>query len=89
MTPTHTTITGPEAEIDPGEPRGALAEFYRAFNGRGLALMHQSWDSTGEASMDNPLGKIRRGWAEISATYERLLGGAGTVQVDFCLEVIC
>jgi hypothetical protein len=61
MITTHTPITGQEAQIDPGEPRGALAEFYRTFKVRDLALMQQNWDSTGEASMDNPLGKIRRG----------------------------
>lgn len=53
-------ITGKENPIDPRVPEGALAEFYRAFNSRYLVLMAQNWDDSEEASMDNPLGGIRR-----------------------------
>jgi hypothetical protein len=75
-------ITGREG-ASPTTPRGALSEFYRAFNGRDLALMAQNWLSTEEASMDNPLGGIKRGWNEISRVYERIFSGAATVTVEF------
>ena len=83
MSPSETPITGLEPVIDPDLPEGALAEFYKAFNGRDLLLMRQNWDATDEASMDNPLGGIRRGWTEISPTYERLFNGAARVEVEF------
>ncbi len=76
-------ITGKEDRIDPSEPQGALAEFYRAFNNRDLVLMAQNWDDTAEASMDNPLGGIRRGWNEIRDVYERIFMGEARVQVEF------
>ncbi|HET8696700.1 MAG TPA: nuclear transport factor 2 family protein [Gammaproteobacteria bacterium] len=75
-------ITGKEA-ASPTTPLGALSEFYRAFNGRDLALMSQNWLPTEEASMDNPLGGIKRGWNEIRPVYERLFHGAATVTVEF------
>jgi ketosteroid isomerase-like protein len=78
-----TPITGYEDRDDPQEPVGALAEFYRAFNGRDLALMECNWDSSDEASMDNPLGAIRRGWNEIRKVYERIFSIKATVKVEF------
>jgi ketosteroid isomerase-like protein len=65
------------------ELRQALDDFYRAFNGRDLELMARNWHTAGEISMDNPLGGISRGWAEIEAVYRRLFGGAGRVTVEF------
>jgi limonene-1,2-epoxide hydrolase len=50
----------------------ALAEFYRALNARDLELMAQSWWTTDEASMANPLGGVVRGWDKISAIYARM-----------------
>jgi hypothetical protein len=44
-----------------------LAEFYRAFNTRDLALMERNWISSDEASMDNPLGGSTR--PSLSATF--------------------
>jgi ketosteroid isomerase-like protein len=86
--PVLTPITGYEDRDDPQEPVGALAEFYRAFNGRDLALMERNWDSSDEASMDNPLGGIRRGWNEIRKVYERIFSGKATVKVEFYDYVI-
>ena len=54
-------ITRNEVALDPSTPRGALAEFYRGFNGRDLALMEKNWLNSAEVSMDNPLGGARRG----------------------------
>lgn len=64
-------------------PVGALNEFYRAFNGRDLALMKQNWEQSQEAAMDNPLGGIKRGWSEIEPVYERIFAGEATVRVEF------
>ncbi len=80
--PIQTPVTG--AEYAPAdEPFAALAGFYRAFNGRDLALMEQNWDIGEDVSMDNPLGGIRRGWAEIRTVYERIFGAQASVRVEF------
>jgi len=76
-------VTGREDPIDQREPFGALSEFYRAFNGRDLALMERNWISSDEASMANPLGGIRRGWADIRELYERVFHGSPTFSVEF------
>ncbi len=83
ISPIQIPVTGTEDPIDPREPAGALAEFYRAFNSRDLALMERNWDSSDDASMDNPLGGIRRSWAEIRHVYERVFEGDATVKVEF------
>lgn len=63
-------------------PFGALSEFYRAFNNRNLDLMRRNWHSE-ECVLDNPLGGIRRGWAEIEPLYQRLFSGEARVKVVF------
>jgi ketosteroid isomerase-like protein len=68
---------------EPTEPRGALGEFYRAFNGRDLALMQSNWEQSDDAVMNNPLGGIKRGWPEIRSVYERIFAGRAKVQVEF------
>jgi ketosteroid isomerase-like protein len=50
---------------------------------RDIALMERNWDNTDEAAMDNPLGGIKRGWAEIRSVYERLFGGGNRYQFEF------
>lgn len=72
MTPTQEPVTGREEIVDLSQPRGALTQFYRALNGRNLALMEQNWANSQEAVMDNPLGGIKRGWPEIRSIYARL-----------------
>jgi ketosteroid isomerase-like protein len=62
---------------------GALAEFYRAFNTRDLALMEHNWYRSSEASMDNPLGGIKRGWDEIRSVYQRIFTSKASVHVEF------
>lgn len=76
-------ITGHEAAIDSREPLAALSQFYRALNTRDLALMEQNWDPTEEAAMDNPLGGINRGWAEIRPVYESLFASPGRYRFEF------
>ncbi|HEY1605860.1 MAG TPA: nuclear transport factor 2 family protein [Allosphingosinicella sp.] len=80
--PQQEPVTGREAS-DPATPLGALAEFYRAFNGRDLGLMARNWLDTDEAAMDNPLGGIKRGWDEIREVYRRVFSGSATVMVEF------
>ena len=82
MQPTGEPITGRE-DISPSVPRGALAQFYRAFNGRDLSLMAENWLDSDEASMDNPLGGVRRGWTQISPVYQRIFSSPATVSVEF------
>ena len=75
-------MTGREAEPATA-PLGALAEFYRAFNGRDIALMEQNWLPSAEAVMSNPLGGMMRGWTAIRGVYQRLFGGDARVTVEF------
>lgn len=81
--PVQEPITGNEELTDPREPLQALAEFYRDLNSRDMALMEQNWDNTQQAAMDNPLGEIRRGWAEIKPVYERLFRVDGAYHFEF------
>jgi ketosteroid isomerase-like protein len=81
MPPASHPITGAEC-AKPGTPLGALSEFYRAFNGRDLALMRKNWHPE-ECVLDNPLGGIRRGWSEIEPLYVRLFAGTAQVHVVF------
>jgi len=76
-------ITGSENPDGlPGEMR-ALVGFYNAFNKRDMALMAENWAHTDDASMDNPLGGIKRGWDDIRAVYERIFTGGAKVYVEF------
>ena len=81
--PVGKAITGNEQPADLREPRYALAQFYRALNTRDMTLMEQNWDDTDETAMDNPLGGIKRGWAEIRPVYERLFRHDGAYQFEF------
>ena len=74
-------ITGAECAT-PDTPLGALSGFYRAFNNRNLELMRENWHAE-ECVLDNPLGGIRRGWAEIEPLYASLFNGPARVQVVF------
>jgi ketosteroid isomerase-like protein len=78
-----TPITGQEPLGELHEPIQALAQFYRAFNSRDLALMEENWEPSDDAAMDNPVGGIKRGWSEIRSVYERVFQSAGRVQVEF------
>lgn len=80
MKPQQIAITGREMIADGNLPERALSDFYRAFNDRDLGAMAENWSQSDEASMDNPLGGIKRGWEEIRAVYERLFGGPARVR---------
>lgn len=81
MGPVTQPIAGVEY-AEAGTPFGALSEFYRAFNNRNLDLMRRNWHPE-ECVLDNPLGGIRRGWAEIEPLYARLFEGQARVKVVF------
>jgi ketosteroid isomerase-like protein len=83
LTPIQQPVTGHEDFGDLSQPQQALAQFYKAINSRDLALMEQNWDSSPEAAMDNPLGGIKRGWAEIRQTYERLFSTRAAYSFEF------
>jgi SnoaL-like domain len=76
-------VTGQEQIPNFSDPLAALAQFYRALNSRDLELMKQNWDSSDEAVMDNPLGGIKRGWAEIGEIYRRLFASPKPYRFEF------
>lgn len=76
-------ITGLEDLGDLSRPEQAVAQFYRAFNGRDLPGLAESWEQSGEAVMDNPVGGIARGWEAIRSIYERLFAGDARLYVEF------
>jgi ketosteroid isomerase-like protein len=81
--PVEVPITGRESPVDPREPLGAVAEFYKAFNRRDSVLVAENWDTAHDVVMDNPLGGITRGWNELSKVYARLFEGEAKVYVEF------
>lgn len=76
-------VTGAEYRGKVVTPIDALAQFYHAFNQADLALMEANWMSGDDASMDNPLGGILRGWEEIQRVYSRVFQGRARVRVEF------
>ena len=83
LNPIETPITGKEDNGDPREPTQALSQFYHALNSRDLKLMEENWADSAEVAMDNPLGGIRRGWNEITKTYESLFRTQLTYRFEF------
>jgi hypothetical protein len=83
MTIISIPVTGQDLVYDVTTPQGALAEFYRAFNGGDIELMRQNWLNGQEVSMSNPLGGLRRGWPDIKTVYARLFDGPAQVYVEF------
>jgi len=68
---------------DPCAEEQALHAFYAAFNGRDLAAMARCWLQDDEASLANPLGGLRRGWAQLAPLYQALFDGPARVYVAF------
>ncbi len=83
MKPIEAPINGSNYMGVQPAPESALQQFYAAFNGRDLELMSENWAQTDEISLDNPLGGIRRGWAEIRLLYVSLFCGPASVYVAF------
>ncbi len=83
MKPIQEPITGKEQQGYLTLPYQALVQFYCAFNRRDMAMMEENWAQSEEIAMDNPLGGIKRGWAEIKTVYERIFSGAAQVHVEY------
>ncbi|MBI5467718.1 MAG: nuclear transport factor 2 family protein [Deltaproteobacteria bacterium] len=83
MIPVQTPIMGKEDRKRISGPLLALSEFYEAFNNADMEKMSGNWMRTDEASMDNPVGGIKRGWEEIKSVYERIFKGPASVHVEF------
>jgi hypothetical protein len=58
-------------------------QFYHAFNFGDLKEMSENWEQSENIAMDNPLGGIKRGWAEISSVYGEIFNGPAAVYVEY------
>ncbi|KAA1180212.1 nuclear transport factor 2 family protein [Rhizobium tropici] len=83
MTKLLTEITGRENMVGDGGALDALIGFYRAFNAGDLNALAANWADGDKASMDNPIGGIRRGWPSIRDGYSKLFAGKANVRVAF------
>ena len=69
-------------EPDIGGARELIETFYYAFNARDLDTFSLVWADHALIQLNNPLGGIIRGHAEISALYRRIFSGAAHVWVE-------
>ena len=83
MNPHQKAITGQENQGDLSTPYQALVQFYCAFNSGDLQMMEQNWAQGDDIAMDNPLGGIKRGWADIRTVYESIFNGPAEVYVEY------
>ncbi len=83
MIPVQQAITGKEDQRQLSSPYQALVQFYCAFNSGDLRMMSENWLQSADIAMDNPLGGIKRGWAEIEAVYRRIFNGPAEVYVEY------
>lgn len=83
MQPVQEAITGKENQGDLSSPYQALVQFYCAFNAGNMEMMAANWAQSDEIVMDNPLGGIKRGWAEIKPVYEHIFNGPAEVYVEY------
>ena len=83
MLPIQEAITGNENQGDLSSPYQALVQFYSAFNSGDIKMMSENWAQSDDIAMDNPLGGIKRGWAEIQPVYERIFNGSAEVYVEY------
>ena len=79
-----TTINGSEnlANVENDKLKG-LINFYKAFNQRDMNLMKKVWFNSEEASMNNPVGGIMRGWNNIEHVYDKIFNEKAKVYVEF------
>jgi hypothetical protein len=83
MHPIQEAITGRENQGDLSSPYQALIQFYCAFNSGNMQMLSKNWMQSDDIAMDNPLGGIKRGWAEIQPVYERIFNGPAEVYVEY------
>jgi ketosteroid isomerase-like protein len=83
MKPIQEPITGKEDLGDLSQPQEALAQFYKAFNSRDLAMIDANFAASDEVAIDNPLGGIRRGADMPHKMYEAVFKSPADVHVEF------
>ena len=83
MKPIQKPITGKEDLGDLDRPEQALAQFYKAFNSRHLAMIDANFAASDEVAIDNPLGGIRRGADAPHKMYEAVFKSPADVHVEF------
>jgi ketosteroid isomerase-like protein len=83
MKPIQEPITGKEDLGDLTRPEQALAQFYKAFNSRDLAMIDANFAASDEVAIDNPLGGIRRGADVPHKMYETVFKSPAEVHVEF------
>ncbi len=83
MYPIQEPITGKESLGNLSSPHQVLIQFYSAFNSGNMEIMSRNWAHSDDIAMDNPLGCIKRGWAEIQLVYQRIFTGSAQVYVEF------
>jgi ketosteroid isomerase-like protein len=83
MKPIQEPITGKEDLGDLTRPEQALAQFYKAFNSRDLAMIDANFAASDEVAIDNPLGGIRRGADVPHKMYETVFKSPADVHVEF------
>ena len=83
MHPIQEAITGMENAGDLSSPYQALVQFYCAFNSGDMQMMSENWAQSDNIAMDNPLGGIKRGWAEIAPVYASIFDGPAEVYVEY------
>jgi ketosteroid isomerase-like protein len=81
--PIQEPITGKEDLGDLNRPEQALAQFYKAFNSRDLAMIDANFAASDEVAIDNPLGGIRRGADVPHKMYETVFKSPADVHVEF------
>lgn len=81
--PVQEPITGDEDLGDLSQPKQVLAQFYRGFNTRDLALIDANFALSDEVVIDNPIGGIRRGRRQPHLMYEKIFASSADVRVEF------
>jgi len=81
--PMQEPITGKEDLGDLSQPEQALAQFYKAFNSRDLAMIDANFAASDEVAIDNPLGGIGRGADVPHKMYETVFRSPADVHVEF------
>ena len=83
LKPIQEPITGREELGDLSQPQQALAQFYKAFNSRDLAMIDDNFAASDEVAIDNPLGGIHRGADVPHKMYEIVFKSPADVHVEF------
>ncbi len=81
--PIQEPITGDEELGDLSQPKQALIQFYKAFNGRDLKMIDANFATSDDVAIDNPLGGIRRGADQPHKMYEAIFKSPADVHVVF------